>query len=146
MVGGATDQWLGRTLEDWFRRFRQTLRSGCVIRASCVVLVHQLDEITCRSIAKSVESQGMRFALLEGGRLPSGGIAMAQRLQFEFPEDTSDLIEKLSHKLKLSRAEVIAKGLGLLNLLVQAHDDRRIFVERPKSGERGEEFEIDIRA
>jgi hypothetical protein len=71
---------------------------------------------------------------------------MAQRLQFEFPEDTSDLIEKLSHKLNLSRAEVIAKGLGLLNLLVQAHDDRRIFVERPRSGERGEEFEIDIRA
>jgi hypothetical protein len=69
---------------------------------------------------------------------------MAQRLQFEFPEDTSQLIERLSNKLGLTRAEVIAKGLGLLDLLVQAHDEHRMFVERPKSGQSGEEFEIDI--
>jgi hypothetical protein len=77
--------------------------------------------------------------------LSKEAMAMVQRLQFEFPEDTSQLIDKLSSKLHLSRAEVIAKGLGLLDLLVQAHDDQRIFVERPRSSQPGDEFEIDIR-
>lgn len=71
-------------------------------------------------------------------------MTMTQRLQFEFPEDTSKLIDNLAAKLHLSRAEVIAKGLGLLELLVQAHDDHRMFVERPTQGNAGQEFEIDI--
>jgi hypothetical protein len=71
---------------------------------------------------------------------------MAEKLQFEFPEDTSELIQRLSHKTNLSPAEVIAKGLGLLELLVQAHDEQRIFVERSKVGNKGEEYEIDIHA
>lgn len=69
---------------------------------------------------------------------------MAEKLQFEFPPDTSELIETLAKKLNLKREDVVAKGLGLLQLWAQAHDARRIIVERPQPGNPGEEYQIDI--
>jgi len=61
----------------------------------------------------------------------------------EFQSETTELIDNLATKLKLDRVHVIARGLGLLELWVDARDENRIIVERPKSGS-GKEYEIDV--
>lgn len=64
----------------------------------------------------------------------------------EFPPDTLLLIDKLAGKLQVSREVVIAKGLGLIDLWVDARDDDRMFIECPrrKVNKKADEFEIDI--
>ena len=62
----------------------------------------------------------------------------------EFPPDTLALIDKLAQRLKIDRVHVVAKGLGLLELWVDAREEGRLIVERPRSGFSGQEYEIDI--
>jgi len=72
---------------------------------------------------------------------------MAEPLIVEFPSETVDVIDKLSRELKLDHMEVISRGLGLLELWVDAHNHTppRTIVERPAGGEtRNDEYEIDI--
>ena len=69
---------------------------------------------------------------------------MAEPLVVEFPSETVDVINELSKELKLDRMEVISRGLGLLQLWVDAHKNRRTIVERPAGDTRNDEYEIDI--
>lgn len=62
---------------------------------------------------------------------------------FEFPPETIALVDKLADRLKLSREQVISKGLGLLDVWAKTVvDDHGKIVERSSKGE----FEIDIYA
>lgn len=70
---------------------------------------------------------------------------MAEPMIVEFPAETVEVIEQLSKNLGLDRMTVISRGLGLLQLWWEAHDNQRTIVERPIGGERrSDEYEIDI--
>jgi hypothetical protein len=70
---------------------------------------------------------------------------MAEPLIVEFPSETVEVIDELSRELKLDRMEVISRGLGLLQLWLDAHKNQRTIVERPAGGgTRNDEYEIDI--
>jgi hypothetical protein len=75
---------------------------------------------------------------------PQEGREMAEPLVVEFPSETVDVINELSKELKLDRMEVISRGLGLLQLLVEAHKHQRTIVERPVGETRNDEYEITI--
>ena len=64
----------------------------------------------------------------------------------EFPPETTQVIDGLRKKLHIKdRAVVIQKALGLLQLWVEAQEQDRIIVERPRSGaDEKEEFEIAV--
>lgn len=69
---------------------------------------------------------------------------MSERLQFEFPPETSRAIEDLSRRLHLAPEIVLSKALGLLSVWANAKDSDRILVERPQNGASGREYKIDI--
>ena len=72
---------------------------------------------------------------------------MPEPLIVEFPPDTRELIDRLADALNLSRVEIISRGLGLLQVWVEAQKNHHIIVERPASPERGpapDEFEIAV--
>jgi hypothetical protein len=70
---------------------------------------------------------------------------LAEPLIVEFPPDTVEVLNELSKELKLDRMEVISRGLGLLQLWLDAHKNKRKIVERPADGgTRNDEYEIDI--
>jgi hypothetical protein len=70
---------------------------------------------------------------------------LAEPLIVEFPPDTVEVLNELSGELKLSRMEVISRGLGLLQLWIDAQKNNRKIVERPAGGgTRNDEYEIDI--
>jgi hypothetical protein len=72
---------------------------------------------------------------------------MPEPLIVEFPPDTCEIIDRLAGALKLSRVEVLSRGLGLLQLWVEAKENHHIIVERPAYPDRGpapDEFEIAV--
>jgi len=72
---------------------------------------------------------------------------MPESLIVEFPPDTREMIDRLAEALKLTRVEVISRGLGLLQLWVEAQQNHHVIVERPAYTERGpetDEFEIAV--
>lgn len=70
---------------------------------------------------------------------------MAEPLIVEFPPETVDVLNDLSEKLGLDRVEVISRGLGLLQLWLDAQKNQRTIVERPAgAGVRDDEYEITI--
>ena len=69
---------------------------------------------------------------------------MSGKLQFEFPPETSKLIEDLAKRLGIDKAHVISKGLGLLAVWADARDHERVLVERPRNGLVGQEYQIEI--
>ena len=63
----------------------------------------------------------------------------------EFPPEVVKILDKLALKLKVSREVVIAKGIGLADLWVDARDNGRKFVECPRNKKIDEaEYEIEI--
>jgi hypothetical protein len=72
---------------------------------------------------------------------------MTEPLVIEFPPETVEVLDDLSSNLKISRVEVISRGLGLLQLWVDAHKHDRTIVERPRNIEvRSDEYEIVVSA
>jgi hypothetical protein len=71
--------------------------------------------------------------------------SMATTFVVEFPPETTEVINKIAEALHLERVDVITRGIGLLQVYVEAKNQNRILVEKPASGV-GEEAEIEIAA
>ena len=58
---------------------------------------------------------------------------------FEFPMETSDLIDKIALYMKIDRAEVFSKALGLLQIWMEVNQKKGKLIQRTRSGK---EYEI----
>lgn len=70
---------------------------------------------------------------------------MAEPLIVEFPPETVEVLNDLSKELGLDRMEVISRGLGLLQLWVDARNSKSKIVQRPADvPTSNDEYEINV--